>query len=234
PPRQREPGEHGAELEHHRLPDQRADEVERDRVSEGVGCLQGEHDAGERGDEQRDGKGVHTDAPQLDQSQPPPDVDVGNGARQVPHEMAEAADGFDRVDRAAADPLDHGAKVTFPVAGCTLPEKAKRPAGFPTGRTGNRQPATPYAAKEASAFPTSPSRSRLSARSRSWRTRSRVTPSMPPISSSVCSRPPSNPKYRRSTLASRRCSVFSACSISSERNRSIAWSSVSGRSSAMN
>src|SRR5438132_9839518 len=46
-----------------------------------------------------------------------------------------------------------------------------------------------YAAKLARAFPTSPSRSRLSARSRSCRTRSRVTPSIPPISSSVCSRP---------------------------------------------
>jgi len=33
-PRQREPGEHGAELQHHRFPDQRADEVERNRVSE--------------------------------------------------------------------------------------------------------------------------------------------------------------------------------------------------------
>ena len=51
-----------------------------------------------------------------------------------------------------------------------------------------------YAAKLASARPTSPSRRRLRARSRSWRTRSRVTPSMPPISSSVCSRPPSRPK----------------------------------------
>ena len=51
-----------------------------------------------------------------------------------------------------------------------------------------------YAAKLANALPTSPSRRRLRARSRSWRTRSRVTPSMPPISSSVCSRPPSRPK----------------------------------------
>ena len=51
-----------------------------------------------------------------------------------------------------------------------------------------------YAAKLPSARPTSPSRRRLSARSRSCRTRSRVTPSIEPISSSVCSRPPSSPK----------------------------------------
>src|SRR5882724_3108055 len=114
--------------------------------------------------------------------------------------------------------------------------ESKQPARSRAGRSCNVQPVTwngVYAAKLANAFPTSPSRSRLSARSRSWRTRSRVTPSMPPISSSVCSRPPSNPKYRRNTLASRRCNVFSACSISSDRKRSIAWSSVSGRSSAM-
>ena len=53
---------------------------------------------------------------------------------------------------------------------------------------------SPHAAKLASARPTSPSFSRLSARSRSCRTRSRVTPSIPPISSRVCSRPPSSPK----------------------------------------
>ena len=61
-----------------------------------------------------------------------------------------------------------------------------------------RFPASPlprlHAAKLAKARPTSPSRSRFRARSRSWRTRSRVTPSMLPISSRVCSRPPSRPK----------------------------------------
>jgi hypothetical protein len=54
--------------------------------------------------------------------------------------------------------------------------------------------AAAQAAKLRNATPTSPSRRRLSARSRSWRTRSRVTPSIEPISSSVCSRPPSRPK----------------------------------------
>ena len=72
----------------------------------------------------------------------------------------------------------------------------------PGGDTGchggaSHEPVTAYALTPRSSpapGPTSPSRSRLSARSRSWRTRSRVTPSMPPISSSVCSRPPSSPK----------------------------------------
>src|SRR6185503_8313859 len=91
-----------------------------------------------------------------------------------------------------------------------------------------------YAAKLPSARPTSPSRNRFSARSRNCRTRSRVTPSMEPISSSVCSRPPSRPKYRRSTFASRGGSVESASSISSVRKRFIASSSVSGISSATN
>src|SRR5436309_2471751 len=113
PPRRRAPGEHGAELQHHRFPDQGADEVERDGISEGVRRLEGEYDAGKRGDEQGDGKGVHTDPPQLDERQPPPDVHVGNGARQVPHEMSEAADDLNGGDGPSADPLDHGLKVQF-------------------------------------------------------------------------------------------------------------------------
>ena len=51
-----------------------------------------------------------------------------------------------------------------------------------------------YAAKDSSAEPFFPSRSRRSARSLSWRIRSRVTPSMLPISSRVCSHSPSSPK----------------------------------------
>src|SRR4029077_7914387 len=226
------------QLEHHRLADERADEVERDGAGERVGRLQGQDDPRERPNEQRHGEPVASHAPHLHERQASPHRDVRDGAREIPYEMAETADGLDRVDGLSAEPFDHGPKVTSRVARCTLHEgpETKRPARSRTGRSCNVQPVTwngAYAAKLASAFPTSPSRSRLSARSRSWRTRSRVTPSMPPISSSVCSRPPSNPKCRRTTFASRRCNVFSACSISSDRNRSIAWSSVSGRSSAM-
>jgi len=129
PPRQREPGEHGAELQHHRFPDQGADEVERDGISEGVRRLEGEYDAGKRGDEQGDGEGVHTDPPQLDERQPPPDVHVGNGARQVPHEMSEAADDLNGGDGPSADPLDHGAKVTLHVTRCTFHDGADNEEG---------------------------------------------------------------------------------------------------------
>lgn len=57
---------------------------------------------------------------------------------------------------------------------------------------GSRVPS--HAAKDSRAAPLFPSRNRRSARSRSWRIRSRVTPSRLPISSSVCSRSPSRPK----------------------------------------
>src|SRR5437899_6700597 len=107
-----------------------------------------------------------------------------------------------------------------PCSVASVEKKTKGPVS--TGPFIDTATAWVYAAKLPSARPTSPSRNRLSARSRSCRTRSRVTPSIPPISSSVCSRPPSSPKYRRSTFASRRCSVLSADSISSDRKRSIA------------
>src|SRR6266498_4444029 len=160
--------------------------------------------------EERDRQRIHADAPHLDDQRPQPCPDVGQGTHHVRHEVAHPADRLDGGDGAAAYGLNHGGKTRPKTEG------AQHAAPLPSH---NRRG---YAAKLASALPTSPSRSRFKARSRSWRTRSRVTPSIPPISSSVCSRPPSKPKYRRSTFASRRCRVLSACSISSDRKRSIA------------
>src|SRR2546425_1233349 len=163
PAGEREPREHGAELEHHRLAHERADEVQRHGAGEGVGCLQGEHHTGERRDEEGDRERVHAHTSHLDDGQPAPRRDIREGAAQVGHEMAEAADGLDGVDGPSADALDHGAKLTshvarctLPVARCPLPEKAKWPAGL-------RRPLrvtcrlavvkSRYAAKLAKAFP---------------------------------------------------------------------------------
>jgi hypothetical protein len=51
---EREPGEHRRQLEHDRLADERADEVERNGAGERVARQQREHDAGKRGDEEGD------------------------------------------------------------------------------------------------------------------------------------------------------------------------------------
>ena len=95
-------------LEHHRLADEGADEVKRDGAGERVGGLEGQYDAGEGRDEQGHGERVDADAPHLDEGEPSPRRDVGEGAPQVRHELAPAADGLDEVDGLAADPVDHG------------------------------------------------------------------------------------------------------------------------------
>ena len=60
-------------------------------------------------------------------------------------------------------------------------------------------------------------RSLASARASSWRTRSRESPSLPPISSSVCSRSPFRPKRQRRMLRSR--SQSAAIDSSAARSR---------------
>ena len=154
------------------LPTSAPDEVEGDGAGEDVGGEEGEDDAGEDGDEERDGNRVHPEPAHLAGEEGAPGFDVGECAGGFEAAAAYVRD--EPVPR--GDTGCHGGRH-----GWKLGERAE-------GRKGGQ------AAKLASARPTSPSRSRLSARSRSWRTRSRVTPSMPPISSSVCSRPPSRPK----------------------------------------
>ena len=156
PAGERHPGEHRAELQHHRLGHERTHEVERDGAGEHVGGEEREHDAGEDGDEERDRHRVDAELLHLGEELRTPGGEVGERAPGLHHPAAAQHD-----------------------------ELAQRAAGRRGGA---------HAAKLASARPTSPSRSRLRARSRSCRTRSRVMPKSTPISSRVCSRPPSRPK----------------------------------------
>src|ERR1051325_3007198 len=108
--REREPGEDRTELQHHRLADERPDEVQRDGAGERVRRLKREDDAGEGGDEKRDWERVDADAAHLDDQEPAPDPDVAEPAQHVHQEVTEPSDGLDGDDRAAADGLNHGNK----------------------------------------------------------------------------------------------------------------------------
>ena len=127
------------------LPDQGSHEIQRNGAGEDVGGEEGQDDAGEDGDEQRDGDRIDPEPPHLARQEGKPGTDIGEGAS--------------RFHAAAA----HMGDEAFPGGdtGCRgyhvkLPRRTRRCSRVPT-----------HAAKLARARPTSPSRSRLSARSRS-------------------------------------------------------------------
>ena len=75
------------------FPTRAPDEVERHRAGEDVFGKQGEHDAGEDGDEQRDRHRVHSEPAQLGRQEREPGAHIGERATCLDGAAADLGDG---------------------------------------------------------------------------------------------------------------------------------------------